>query len=155
LQKINNLVSLRTSPSNADGSQLTDEEYGQRRVVLLKEKALLEELLRDSRKRIEQQLKLTEATFDFACTAQERFASGNSKTKKAMLVTLGSNLTLKDKKLLIEAREPFFILEKSMSEENPETDPIEPENTGLPQGRNEASGSICPNELRGLESNQD
>lgn len=145
LQKINNLVSLKTSPANADGSQLSDEEYGQRRVALLKEKASLEELLRDSGKRIEQQLKLTKATFDFACTAQERFAKGDSKTKKEMLLTLGSNLTLQDKKLLIEAREPFFILEKSMSDENSETDPIEPENTGLPQRRNEALGSMCPN----------
>jgi DNA invertase Pin-like site-specific DNA recombinase len=150
-QEIDNLVSLKTSSGNADGSQLSNEEYGRRRATLLKEKAALEELLRDAGQRIEQQLRLSEKTFDFACTAQERFAKGNARTKKKMLVTLGSNLTLKDKKLFIEAREPFFILEKSMSDEKPGNEPIEPENTGLSQGQKSAYLSVYPNVLGGLD----
>jgi hypothetical protein len=136
------LVGLKTSPSNADGSQLSNEEYGQRRSKLLKEKAALEELLRDAGKRIEQQLKLSEHTFEFACTAQERFAKGNIKTKKQMLATFGSNLILKDKKLIIEAREPFFILEKSKSGVKLESMPIEPENMSLSQSLNLASATL-------------
>ncbi len=154
LQEIDNLVGLKTSSGNADGSQLSDEEYGQRRVKLLKEKSALEELLQDAGKRTEQQLKLSEETFEFASTARDRFAKGDAKTKKEMLVTFGSNLTLKDKKLNIEAREPFFILEKSMSDARPTTEPIEPENIGLSQGPNEASASVCPNVLGDLDSNQ-
>jgi hypothetical protein len=150
-QEIDNLVSLKTSSGNADGSQLSNEEYGRRRATLLTEKAALEELLRDAGQRIEQQLRLSEKTFDFACTAQERFAKGNARTKKKMLVTLGSNLTLKDKKLFIEAREPFFILEKSMSDEKPGNEPIEPENTGLSQGQKSAYLSVYPNVLGGLD----
>lgn len=152
LQAIDNLVALKTSSSNADGSQLSDEEYGQRRMMLLKEKAALEELFHDAGKKIEQQLRLTEETFEFACTAQERFAKGDAKTKKEMLVTLGSNLTLKDKKLWIEAREPFFILEKSMSGANPGNRPIEPETTESLQSQNEVENSLCPSVLGNLHN---
>jgi hypothetical protein len=40
---------------------------------------------------------------------------------------MGSNLTLKDKKLLIEARKPFFILGNMLSPEEPLISPFEPE----------------------------
>ena len=114
VQEIDNLVKLKTSSGNADGSQLSDEEYGQRRGATAQdEKDSLEELLNDAGHRVEQQLKLSEQTFEFACTVQERFAKGDPKTKKEILTTIGSNLILKDKKLLIEARKPFFILENT------------------------------------------
>jgi hypothetical protein len=57
---------------------------------------------------------------------------------------------LKDKKLWIEARKPFFILEKSKSDEEPETEPIEPENTSLPYRQKEATASLCPRLLGDL-----
>ncbi len=155
LVKLDNLVSLKTSPLNFDGSQLSDQEYGQRRGVLLKEKASLEELLGDSGQRVEQQLKLAEATFEFACTAQDRFARGNAKTKKEMLLTLGSNLTLKDQKLLIEAREPFFLMESSMSTGESTPRPIEPRHTGLSRGRNGSCSITRPHLLGDRDSNPD
>jgi DNA invertase Pin-like site-specific DNA recombinase len=127
VQEIDNLVKLKTSPGNADGSRLSDEEYGRRRVELLKMKKQLEELLNGTGYRTEQRLKLSEQTFEFACAVQERFAKGDPKTKKTILTTMGSNLTLKDKKLLIEARKPFFILGNMLSPEEPLISPFEPE----------------------------
>ena len=144
LRRIDNLVKLKTSPNNADGSLLSDAEYGQQRVELLKEKAAWEELAQDAGHRVEQWINLTEQTFEFACNAQSRFTQGDTQTKKSILATMGSNLTLKDKILSIEAREPFFILENSMSDEKPESNPIEPENTSLTKGQNEASDASCP-----------
>src|SRR5206468_4272668 len=129
LRRIDNLVKLKTSSGNADASLLSNEEYGRQRFELLKEKSALEELLRDSGHRVEQWVKLSEQTFEFACTARSRFAQGDAKTKKQILATIGSNLSLKDKKLCIQARKPFFIIEKSMSADEPENEPIEPENT--------------------------
>jgi DNA invertase Pin-like site-specific DNA recombinase len=134
LSEIDNLVKLKTSSSNADGSLLSDAEYGRQRFHLLKEKASLEELLRDSGHRVEQWLDLSEKTFEFACTARSRFAHGDSKTKKEILMTIGSNLILKDKKLWFEARKPFFSLEHSLSADEPGIDAIEPEINGLSQG---------------------
>ena len=114
LKRLNNLVRLKTSPQNADGSLLSDTEYGQQRVQLLKEKARLEELFQDTGHRVEQWLELAEKTFEFACAARSWFAAGDLKTKKAILSAIGSNLTLKDKKLRIEAKNPFLIIEKSL-----------------------------------------
>ena len=135
LQAIDNLVKLKTSPGNADESQLSNEEYGRRRVELLKVKATLEKLLQDAGERIEQPLKLSEETFEFAGNVQERFSKGDAMTKKALLATFSSNLNLKDKMLLIEARKPFFILKNALSPENPELMPLEPEKNEMAQGR--------------------
>src|ERR1035437_8389427 len=53
-----------------------------------------------------------------------------------------------DKKLLIEARKPFFILGNTLSPEKPIISPIEPENIKAPQGRKTPSIFMCP-QLRG------
>ncbi len=144
LARIEGLLNLKTSPGNKDGSLLSDSEYAERRGNLLKEKAALEELLNDAGHRAEQQLKLAEQTFEFACLVQERFVKGDPKTKKEILATIGSNLILKDKKLLIEARKPFFILGNTLSPEKSVILPIEPKKTKAAQGRKNHSSSLRP-----------
>lgn len=134
LRRIDNLVKLKTSHLNVDGSQLSDDEYTHQRSELLKEKATLEELLKDVGHRVEQWLRLSEDTFEFAATARERFAKGDPMTKKAILAAIGSNLTLKDKKLCIEASKPFFLLETSQRGIEGGIEAFEPEKTSSPQG---------------------
>lgn len=136
LARIDSLLNLKTSPGNKDGSLLSDSEYAQRRGNLLKEKAALEKLLNDAGHRVEQQLKLSEQTFEFACIVQERFTKGDPKTKKEILATVGSNLILKDKKLLIEAKKTFVILGNTLSSEKPVILPIEPKKTEAAQWQN-------------------
>lgn len=136
LVQIDNLVKLKTSPANADGRLLSDEEYARRRTELLKSKVSLEELLRDAGHRVEQWLNLSERTFEFARTARDRFAKGDSNTKKQILYTIGSNLILKDKKLSIEARKPFFIIESSLPPTHSQNEALEPENPQTQQGPN-------------------
>ena len=135
LGQIEGLVSLKTSPDNRDGSLLSDVEYAERRSHLLREKTALEKSLNDAGQLNEQRLKLSERTFEFACLAQERFTKGDSKIKKEILDTIASNLILKDKKLLIEARKPFVILENTLSSQQSVISPIEPEKTKGTQGR--------------------
>jgi len=103
LRRVDNLLKLKTSSNNTDGILISDEEYHKQRVDLLKEKAALEELLKDAGHRVEKWLQLSEKTFDFACTARERFAKGDPQTKREILAAVGSNLVLKDKQLSIEA----------------------------------------------------
>ena len=135
LRRIDNMVKLKTSPGNQDGSLLSEEEYSRQRFELLKEKSNLEESLQDTGDRVEKWLNLAEQTFEFACTARNRFATGDAMTKKQILMTIGSNLILRDKKLLIEAKKPFLILEKSLSASELEKVPIEPEMDEMPQGQ--------------------
>ena len=144
LARIDNLLNLKTSPGNNDGSLLSDSEYAQRRGNLLKEKAALGELLNDTGHRVEQQLKLAEQTFQFACIVQERFAKGDPEIKKEILAAVGSNLMLKDKTLLIEARKPFVILGNTLSSEKPVIPPIEPETTEEAQWQNIPSLFLSP-----------
>jgi len=151
VRRIDNLVKLRTSPDNADGSLLSHEEYLRQRSATLKEKSHLEELLQGTGHRLEQWVNLSEKTFEFACSARTRFAEGTPTTKKEILATIGSNLTLKDKKLCIIARKPLFILETSSTSDKTRNYPIEPNNTPVTQRQN---GSYTPNfrpELGGLQ----
>ena len=143
-EAIDGLLNLKTSPGNKNGSLLSDDEYAQRRGKLLKEKAALEKLINDAGQRVEQQLKLSEEAFEFACTAQERFAKGDANTKKEILAAVRSNLTLKDKKLLFEAKKPFLILENTLFPEKSIISPIEPEKTVVTQGRNVPSIFLRP-----------
>ncbi|MBI3418004.1 MAG: recombinase family protein [Verrucomicrobia bacterium] len=142
LRRIDNLVKLKTSPGNADGSLLSEEEYARQRFELLKEKAALEELLQDAGHRVLQWLNLSEQAFEFACTARSHFAKGDAMTKKQILATIGSNLILKDKILSIEARKPFFILEKSLSPDEEENEAIEPEKHGSTRRQNEHGDAV-------------
>lgn len=147
LRRLEGLVKLQTSPGNADGSLLSAEEYARQRRDLLKEKAALEALLRDAGESADEGVKRSEEALEFACTARMRFAEGDARTRKEILATIGSNLTLRDKILSIEARKPFFILEQSKADATPEKGPIEPENNGLPSGQNGADDTDCPSLL--------
>jgi hypothetical protein len=144
LLRIANLVKLKTSAANSDGSQLSDEEYSRQRLALMKEKAGLEESLQDVSSQIEKCLQRSEKTFESACGVQQQFAKGNFETKKEIVSAIGSNLTLKDKTLIIEARKPFFLLETLLSHPGGQNEPIEPENIRLPQGQNRAFAPVCP-----------
>ncbi len=115
LKRLDNLIALKTSPANAYGGLLSDEEYSRQRMALLKEKSRLEELFRDNGHRVDKWLELSEKTFKFACYAPYWFTHGDTNTKKEILSAIGSNLILKDKKLIIEAKNPFLIFEKSIT----------------------------------------
>jgi site-specific DNA recombinase len=154
VRRIDNLVTLKTSPHNVDGHLLSDEEYGRQRMELLKEKAALEELLQDTGQGVEKSLELSEKSFDFACKARSRFSAGDCQTKKEILAAIGSNLILKDKKLSIQAPEPFFLLENTLHPGPGQPEPIEPEKDGLTQTPNDPTIPprpdlcTCPDDVR-------
>lgn len=112
LKKLDNLFELKISPLNTDGSLLSDEEYAKRKAELIKEKARLEEILNDTSGRVERWLEDAEKTFDFACYARKWFAKGSLQEKARILQSLGSNLTLKNKKLYIQLKKPLFLIER-------------------------------------------
>jgi DNA invertase Pin-like site-specific DNA recombinase len=133
--RMENLVKLKTAPNNCDSSLLSDEEYGKQRGELLQEKAHLEALLQGGSALADKCLESSRRPLDFAFTARERFAQGKPETKKQILSTVGSNLTLKCKTISIQALEPFRILENALIGEEPRNEPIEPRNVGLPHGQ--------------------
>jgi len=112
LKKLNNLFQLKISPLNSDGSLLSDQEYANRKSELIKEKVRLEEILSDTGSRVERWLTDAEKTFELACYAREWFAKGSPQEKSRILQALGSNLTLKGKKLYIQLKKPLFLIER-------------------------------------------
>ena len=94
---------------------------------------------------------MSEEVFEVACTAQKRFAEGGPSIKKEILAAVQSNLTLKDKKLLFEAKKPFLILENTIYPEKLLVSPIEPEKTVVTQRQNVPSIFMRPYLLGGLD----
>ena len=99
-----NLQSLTlnfTSPRNQDRALITDDEYQNLKGGMVKRKLILEDDLKITNKQVLEWVELTEKTFDFACYAHIWFEKGDEKTKRAILACLGSNLTIKGKKVFV------------------------------------------------------
>lgn len=99
-----NLQSLTlnfTSPKNQDRLLISDDEYQNLKAGMVKRKLVLEDELKVQNKQVLEWVELTERTFDFACYAHIWFEKGDDKTRRAILSCLGSNLTIKGKKLFV------------------------------------------------------
>lgn len=84
---------------------IDDDTFIRERNLLQKQITQLKSKLRQTEGRAEKWLELTEKTFNFATYARKAFIMGGLETKKEILSALGSNFTLKDGKLSIEANE--------------------------------------------------
>lgn len=113
VKKLDNLVKLKISAQNSDGSVISEDEYaGQRRYLLLEKEAMLENINKTD-KRIDSWHELSAKTFNFAHYSRYWFAHGDLKTKTQILAALGSNLTILDKNVVIDGFNHFFLIEKS------------------------------------------
>ncbi|KKS11247.1 MAG: hypothetical protein UU67_C0079G0009 [Candidatus Daviesbacteria bacterium GW2011_GWB1_41_5] len=149
LKRIDNLLNLKISPQNTDGSLISDEEYKKQKAALSKEKTNLEEKLNDTGYRVTKWLELAEKTFDFACHARDRFNTGDLQTKKEILFGLGQNLTLKDKTVLVELERPLHFIEKAVQEESTISARLEPNKKPAVTGKLEDYWVKNPSMLRG------
>jgi DNA invertase Pin-like site-specific DNA recombinase len=126
-KRLNNLVALKTSPANVNGSLLSDDEYARERTSLLKEKAKLEaaaDLATDPLTRATVQVT---DTLQFVSRLRERLAHGSPALKGALMSQIGSNLTLTEKTLHLEPRIPFRIIEEEFGARGADPSPFEPQ----------------------------
>lgn len=135
LKKIANLSQLMISPHNVDGSLLSQEEYAQQRAKLLGEKSHLEGALNPSRESALQRRETIEEIFDLSVYGPYWFSNGSPEEKTALLQSVGSNLTIKDKKLCISLSEPFQTIESIVMGVPAAGDSFEPEKHGLTEGQ--------------------
>ena len=105
--QLDNLTRMRYS------DLIDDAEFSKEKTRLTGEILRTKELLRGTEDRAEKWLELTERTFNFACYARIKFRNGDLETKKEILIALGLNPTIKDKKLTIEANKWFVELKKT------------------------------------------
>lgn len=76
--------------------------------------------------RFDESVDLTVKTIMFASRARERFATGTLQDKKIIVQAVGSNLILKDKKLTLEPRKPFLILQDRLQQIDTMPSSLEP-----------------------------
>ena len=126
VKRIDNLLKLKISPQNTNDDVISEEEYMHRRKALLTEKDDLLANINSTDTRINNWLELSEKTFNFACYARYWFEKGDIKAKTQILATLGSNLTIKGKKLCIGGQKPFYLIERGMDEVNEILEKFEP-----------------------------
>lgn len=116
---------------------ITDEEYTKERNRFRIEMAKIKERLEDTEHRAEGWLTLSEKVFSYACHAREWFRKADLKAKRQLLETLGSNLVLKGKKLSLEFKKPFFIIEKGLNGIPTENLRLEPADFAMVKPKNE------------------
>jgi len=127
VQEINNLVKLKISPMNTDGSLLSDKDFEEQMRGLKKKKTELEDKKRNVGERVNNWLELSIKTFNFACYARLHFK--NAKTlqeKKEILTAIGSNFILKDKMLRLTVPKPFVSIQKAKVKADELTAKLEP-----------------------------
>lgn len=146
-RRLENLVRLHTSPQNADGALLSESEYALQRSRLLRERDRVSRLLHDGETR--DASCFIAATFKFAREAPDRFRKGDDATKREILQAVGSNLTLTDKALSIEAKKPFAILADGLSTLDSPKRPFEPGFLRVAPERNRAADAVSLSLRRG------
>lgn len=132
--------------------EVSEEEYKLKKAELLLEKGRLQNLLKDTSARQDSWLELTEKTFAFAHYARYWFTKGDLKKKREVFSVLGSNLTLKDKKLFIQAEKPFFIIKDGLTSMSIEISTLEHENIGSTKGKEVAFAASNPSWLAWQDS---
>jgi site-specific DNA recombinase len=146
-KKLDQLLELRMN------DEVSEEEYKGKKSKLMKEKEHLQELLKATDARQESWLELTEKTFAFAHYSRYWFTKGDLKKKREIFSTLGSNMTLKDKKILIQAEKPFSIIQSGLTELGAEKASLEPTMQGSTKRKEAAFAAPNPILLRRQDSN--
>lgn len=152
--RLDNLLKLKISPANSDGSLLSDEDYKLQKDTIESEIKDIEKQLGDVDSRMIQANDQTERGFTFAARAQERFnTTKDLKVKRDIFMGLGLNLKLHDRKVLFDA--PKYILEiEKMAKEAPIiTKRVEPKKEPVNKALLEKSYASIPTVLRGWELN--
>jgi len=87
--------------------------------------------------------------FSLAVGVAETFRNGSFDEKTGALSDLGSNLTLKDKKLEISSKKLISIIINGLLEAKTQNRAFEPAKIEVNKGKTEVFASVCPTLLRG------
>lgn len=107
-KKLNNLLELRISPENMDGSLLSDEEFRNRRASLMQERDRHSERLKQADQSADKWADILAEAFDTALNAQQKFEEADTKERKLILSRIGANLILDQKKLDLQAKRKYI-----------------------------------------------
>jgi len=153
--RLDNLVKLKISPLNSDGSLLSDEQFREQKLALESEiKGLGQQLGNIDQRMLEVADEVNEK-FTFAARARKQFEEGDLKVKREILSKLGSHLILEDKTLRIDNPLPFMTIKKMKIEAPILQELLAPNKQSVPTTKTDALFASIPALLRGQESHLD
>ena len=115
-ESIINSLEKRISETNRGLSELltiklrkliSDEDFLSKKAELENEIEKLQSQLTRTKQDPEHASERSIEAFKFAATVKDKFKNGSKRKRRSIIGQIGSNLTLTDKKLLIQAKEPF------------------------------------------------
>lgn len=125
-RRIDNLIALKISPENADGSLLSNTEFADRKRALMVEKDDLVQKLNQTDPNKNEWAKVAKDAFDFALLANQRFVHGRSKVKKVIFKAIGLNPILLDQNLQYQLRFIFMKLKEGVEGTKGGIEPLDP-----------------------------
>ncbi len=128
VKRLDNLVKLKISPNNSDGSLLSDDEFKSQKTAIITEKTKLEEKLIHQGQRVNQWVETVERNFEFAIHARYKFEHGSPEEKREIVATVGSNLKLFKQTLTLDLQNEYGFLEEITQEEPTTSYEFEPTN---------------------------
>lgn len=155
VKRINNLVALKISPDNSDGTLLSDQEFGDKKRSLLIEKEKITKQLAQSDPASVEWAEIAKDSFEFGLLAAERFEKGESDDKKVIFKTVGSNPILLEQKLQFQLRYLFLRYKKGIKKTKEKMNPLVPEKSALKRAKTKyylKSSLWCPGEELNLHA---
>ncbi len=131
---------------------ISDEEYIKQKNDYETELLKTEQKIQEYKKQNNKIEKLIEDV-KFADRARAKFIAGNNSVKKDILLRIGSNQELKDKKLLIQANNWLIPIEKDIKPIERKYLTLELNKNPLDKAKNEALTSLCCDLRSGRDSN--
>ncbi len=110
---LRSLLSRFTSPENVNFELIEADEYKELKQKLQVDKAAIEEKIADANAHEDIWMKTAEDKFDFARTACKEFEAGDYLRRTDIIRDLGSNLILKDGKILIDQEHAWLFIRKA------------------------------------------
>ncbi|MBD3299754.1 MAG: hypothetical protein GF347_00190 [Candidatus Moranbacteria bacterium] len=111
--ELRGLLKMKLSKKNLNNEFLDDEEFLIQKKELKQEKKQIREKIEELESRDNNWLEQCEKFFNFAMNIENRWNEDNPEDKKLIFkIMFGSNAVLKDKKLLIKAKNPFIERKK-------------------------------------------
>lgn len=127
--RIGNLTDVLTSPENADGATLSQQEYREQKKRLTDEKDRINRNMKKFDQGVDTWTELAERTFNFAQYARHWFENGDVQQKRSIMRALGLNLTIQNRIWTIHDPSLFLSLKNTADQEPTILARIEPTET--------------------------
>src|SRR3989344_1380996 len=149
--KLDNLLKLKISPANSDGSLLSDEKYREEKTTLEQELKNIQQQLGNVDERMIQANNDTVKAFNFVTRAKEKFAGNDLKVRRDIFMGLGLHLKLQNKTVLFDSPKYIMTLKKMKEEAPVIAERVAPEKEVVMKPQMEQKFASIPAVLRGQE----